>query len=521
MISFVVLMGIVWNRIGVINILGVRFKGVRCKGLRDEEMNESKRFILRYGVYSVMKICIRKEILVGVLIVSVILGMAVIMSADAAEKNGERARVAIIGVEDDEGMNYAENQDVRDGCKYTSHEPIYNDSNERFTEARSPRTIYVGNTAYGEHAITQTEEEIDWWSVFRHDLRHSGYSSGSGPHIDYMLWSYAIGEYNWIRTSPAIVDNRVFFGASNNNFYCLNATTGTLVWTQNLGGDIYSSPAIVNSKVFVTAMCPEGNTLYCMDANTGNMFFSANLGGGSSNYGPSSPAVENGRIFIANDDRKVYCLSENTGECLWDYSIGSANIGFPSLSSPAVAYGIVYIGTGDEGKIIALDEITGNLVWNYSVGWGGVYSSPAIDDGNVYIGSDNGIYCLNATTGAYMWRNYYNIWVTSSPAIAYGKVFIAAGDGTLYCLNKTNGEQFWHSTIDGSYLGIVSSPGVADHKVFIGTMYGGIYCLDESSGSTIWYCDLTGGYGYVISSPAIANEKVFIGADNGNFLNSR
>jgi outer membrane protein assembly factor BamB len=47
---------------------------------------------------------------------------------------------------------------------------------------------------------------------------------------------------------------------------------------------------------------------------------------------------------------------------------------------------------------------TNNVLWNYTTGYW-VYSSPAVADGKVYIGSaDYNVYCLDADTGVYIWN---------------------------------------------------------------------------------------------------------------------
>jgi len=56
-------------------------------------------------------------------------------------------------------------------------------------------------------------------------------------------------------------------------------------------------------------------------------------------------------------------------------------------SSPAVSDGVVYIGSVDK-KVYALDAATGALKWNYTTG-GYIGSSPAVCSGVVYIGSDD------------------------------------------------------------------------------------------------------------------------------------
>ena len=57
-------------------------------------------------------------------------------------------------------------------------------------------------------------------------------------------------------------------------------------------------------------------------------------------------------------------------------------------SSPAVADGVVYVGSGD-GRLYALDARTGEEKWSFKTD-GGVASSPAVAGGVVYFGSTDG-----------------------------------------------------------------------------------------------------------------------------------
>ena len=53
----------------------------------------------------------------------------------------------------------------------------------------------------------------------------------------------------------------------------------------------------------------------------------------------SSPAVANGVVYVGSYDRHVYALNAGTGALLWKYQTGG--------SSPAVANGVVYVGWED------------------------------------------------------------------------------------------------------------------------------------------------------------------------------
>jgi len=99
-------------------------------------------------------------------------------------------------------------------------------------------------------------------------------------------------------------------------------------------------------------------------------------------------------------------------------------------SSPAVANGVVYVGSYDD-NVYALSATTGALLWSYTTG-GHVWSSPSVANGVVYVGSDNtNLYALNASTGALLWSYTTGGQVyMSSPAVANGVVYMVAGAKT-------------------------------------------------------------------------------------------
>jgi len=206
----------------------------------------------------------------------------------------------------------------------------------------------------------------------------------------------------------------------------------------------------------------------------------------------------------------------DTNNVLWSYTTGGR-----VWSSPAVSDGKVYIGSLDK-KVYCLNADNGNKIWSYTTGER-VDSSPAISNGKVYFGSDDyNVYCLDAYNGNKIWSYTTGNWVGSSPAIWDGKVYIGSYDHEVYCLDADNGNKIWNYTT-GERVG--SSPAVSDGKVYIGSLDKKVYCLNAYNGNKIWSYNTAG---YVYSSPAVSDGKVYIGsgeydgnvyclnADNGN-----
>ena len=198
-------------------------------------------------------------------------------------------------------------------------------------------------------------------------------------------------------------------------------------------------------------------------------------------------------------------------------------------SSPSVAGGTVYVGS-DDGKLYAFDAAgmtncspgsprTCSPVWTAATG-GAVRSSPAVAGGTVYVGSDDGkLYAFDAAglfncsagpprTCLARWVTTTGAIVRSSPAVSNGVVYVGSDDAGLYALNATTGMVIW-KTITGA--AVRSSPAVAGGVVFVGSDDKAVYALDAATGAVLWKTT-TGAA--VRSSPAVANGVVYVGSDD-------
>ena len=160
--------------------------------------------------------------------------------------------------------------------------------------------------------------------------------------------------------------------------------------------------------------------------------------------------MADGTVYIGSDDHKVYALDAATGRPRWTYK--SEAPGTDSMfmapgtfySSPAVADGTVYVGSNDT-KVYALDAATGRPRWAYTTGAyieNGSFettthavSGPAVAGGTVYVGSYNhNMYALDAATGRPRWTYTTGGSVASGPAVADGTVYIGSDDHKVYAL---------------------------------------------------------------------------------------
>jgi outer membrane protein assembly factor BamB len=272
-------------------------------------------------------------------------------------------------------------------------------------------------------------------------------------------WSFQAGLF--IRSSPAVANDVVYFGSDDYNLYALNASTGQKRWTFPTNDAIRSSPAIVNGLVYFGS---NDHSIYALDASTGQKIWSFQTGDAIK----SSPAVANGLVYVSSDDHNLYALDASSGQKLWSFQANAA-----IDSSPAVANGFVYVGSSD-GNLDALNASNGQKLWSFQTG-SAITSSPAVANGFVYIGSsDNSLYALNASNGQKLWSYLIGSTIISSPTVANGLVYIGSSDDSLYALNASNGQKLWSFQTGGF---IDSSPTVADGVTYVGSADDNLYAF--------------------------------------------
>ncbi len=244
-----------------------------------------------------------------------------------------------------------------------------------------------------------------------------GCASGGGTCLP--LWTASTG--GMILSSPAFFSGVVYIGSMDGYMYAFDANgvtgcggvpkTCSPLWKASSGSIEFSSPAISGGVVYVGS-----NDFrlyaYAVGCNSGGGTCSPLWTGVTGSWIASTPAVANGVIYVGSFDHKLYAYavgcSSGGGTCspLWTATTGG-NID----SSPAVANGVVYVGSED-GKMYAFDaagasSCTGSFptktcqpLWTAATG-GNIDSSPAVANGVVYVGSEDYklyAYSLSAAT---------------------------------------------------------------------------------------------------------------------------
>jgi len=249
-------------------------------------------------------------------------------------------------------------------------------------------------------------------------------------------------------SSPAVSDGVVYFGMWNNLYgsgyicdkflYAVNASDGTELWRfQTDGLFITSAPAVNNGIVYFGT---DYGDLYAVRSRDGSVIWKSPEGEGFTTI----PFYADGTLYVGWEGAVVYALDSLTGSEQWMYRTGlgvylCAAFSLAPTSNPVVVDGRVYFGGSDgdfKDCLYALDARSGKEVWRFNTGGRSPFSSsPRIQDGIVYVGSDDHcLYAVDAETGEERWRFETEGPVESSPAVENGIVYFGSNDTYLYAV---------------------------------------------------------------------------------------
>ena len=100
-----------------------------------------------------------------------------------------------------------------------------------------------------------------------------------------------------------------------------------------------------------------------------------------------------------------------------------------------------------------------------------------------------------------------------APAVADGRVFAAAAEGSVSALDLQTGKRVWtHKTDKDEGLRLAASPGVGDGLVVVGSLGGDVIALDAGDGSERWRAKVGSE---VIAPAAVGQGLVFVRSNDG------
>ena len=379
--------------------------------------------------------------------------------------------------------------------------------------------------------------DVDWWSMYHHDLQLTGYTTSPGLDTNKVLWTKGTFDYFWFdpqRSSVAIVDDTIFLGVVDPSYplkFHLNS---------NLRSEVYNLPLrdllAYNSEPIEASSQERWYEAYVLSMNANNGVENWMTRLPDEFYISGSAAVAEGKVIItATEDiaspfGHLYCLNAFNGSIIWSFPLNE-----DWFVSPVVDNGRVYASGwilmenhSRMCRLYCLNADSGVEIFNASLGFGEPIDAAAIYNNCVYVSvwdEDAGktfLYCVNAQDGSLCWcKNLLGNLLDSSPVIYNECVYVTSSfyDGYetvscyVWCLDAITGGINWDKYIEGGINGW-SIPAVANNKLFVSISNelndtGWMFCLDALTGDNIW-CNFLSDNGVLYSSPVVADGKLYI-----------
>jgi len=372
------------------------------------------------------------------------------------------------------------------------------------------------------------------WRMYLHDLAHTSLNAKESRiglnNAGQLAQSWLLSLHKPIAAAPTVVNGVLYFGDWSGNFYAVNASDGSIRWSQYVG------------------FAAEPDLPSCQPA-----------------IGVTSQAAVAGNIvYVGGGDAAVYALDKSSGDVKWRVPVADPASGAYLWSSIVPSGNSLHVGVsslGDcpltRGALVRLDlgnpnqPIIRYLSTQDDPG-SGIWSTPAIDEATntVYVTTGTGtqdvdlgawgsaFLALDATTleiKSYFLLPTYSpdidIEWGSSPTLLQtsdGTRLVAATgkDGVLYVLNRDDLSLAWTVKLAVGCVdpeqgcGAISTPAFDGQLLYVGagdanpegSDNGSVYAIDPITQQVVWMNAFSGP---AIAPVTIANGVLYVANTSG------
>jgi outer membrane protein assembly factor BamB len=279
---------------------------------------------------------------------------------------------------------------------------------------------------------------------------------------------------NGVESSAGLVQDRLFFGGNDGQFYSVEANTGKIVWTFPTRIENLSEPLLDDGVVyFLTG----NNSLYALDAATGkqNWLYTRQDPNPLRVRGGSKPALHNGTLIVGFSDGYLVGLTAKTGQLKWEKQL-NRNKKFKDLDTNPLVEGEYVYALGFDDRLYCLRSASGESVWTSEKGgYGGMV---IVGDRLFYATSTSEFLAVDKSTGNKIWS--YPLpegGIATTPTLYRGLIVFGESQGNLVFLDSGTGKPV------GSFdpgRGILSPPTVDEknNHVFFISGEANVYSLE-------------------------------------------
>jgi outer membrane protein assembly factor BamB len=304
---------------------------------------------------------------------------------------------------------------------------------------------------------------------------------------------YAHPFNSYASPTPALEPGRAYVTFGSPGTAAIDTRTGKKIWERrdfvcNHYRGAGSSPVIFENLLLLHFDGSDYQFVVALDKNTGKTVWKTDRSVDFQDLGPdgkpkaegdfrkafSTPqivTVDGQPVMVSLGSKAVYGYNPRTGEELWKVVERKSHSG---STRPVSGHGFVYIPTGfDASQLLAVrpdgrgDVTSSHVAWRFTRGVPQKPSILLIDD-LIFMVNDTGVTsCVDAKTGAEVWRGRVEGTYSASPIAAGGRIYAFSEDGKTTVFEA--GREFKVLAQNVLEDGFMASPALDDKTLYLRT----------------------------------------------------
>jgi outer membrane protein assembly factor BamB len=284
------------------------------------------------------------------------------------------------------------------------------------------------------------------------------------------------------RMPPVILDQMILQANSVDGLVAYSREEGREIWRLNLKNGVEGGVQVVGDRIYFGS---SDGQFYCVSLATGKPLWTFPVR--AETLAP--PTVEKGVVYFQSGADVVYALDAQTGKQLWLYNRQvTGNLSIRSTTRPTIAGESLLVGFSD-GFIVSLRKNDGGLIWERKIGranrFQDVDSTPVVDGQSVFVASfDAALHSLDVESGRINWTVDEGAYVpvTIGSGRFSERLFYSTVSGKILSIDKRSGKIL--NTIDVK-RGIATQPTFFRGYLLYGESEGALVAADPESGAVV------------------------------------
>lgn len=322
-----------------------------------------------------------------------------------------------------------------------------------------------------------------------------------------IAWTFAC--QGSVNAEAAIGGGRVYVGSDKGRLHCLAADTGRELWHFDTKDAVTAAPALGGDRLYLTS---NDGRLYALQAATGAELwqFSTDEKISAGAIVVANPAGRDSWVLVNGYDGTTRVLQAADGKVVWTYKTNDYLNGAPAvvdgryvvfggcdaklhvvnladgtpvhsiatdaqIPASIATYGPMAFCGNYANQTVAFDVPAGKVAWTYEDRSMPFFSSPAVNDRLVLIGSrDKSLHAILRASGQGAWKFKTGGRIEGSPIVFANGVLFGSADGRLYAASLENGAELWRLELGEA---LVASPAFGENTIIVGGEKGTVFAI--------------------------------------------